>query len=96
VIEVQGDLDIHGAARVLAEVPRYLTAGSRTVLDADGIDFLDSGGLHALIVLARIARTRGVRLSLSNPTPAVLQLIMRTGADEVIDVRTDVEDALES
>ena len=56
---------------------------------------LDAAGLHALIVLSRIARARDARLRLANPAPTVRALLRRTGADRVLDVRTDVADALE-
>ena len=68
LVELRGELDVDGAAVVLSEVARYVTAGSTTVMDASGVEFVDSGGLHALIVLARIARTRDARLRLADPS----------------------------
>jgi anti-anti-sigma factor len=95
LVELRGDLDIDSFATVLADVSRYVTAHSTVVLDAAGIEFLDSGGLHTLIVLAHIARTRGANLRLAAPAPAVEQMLERTGANRVIDVRTRVADAIE-
>lgn len=95
LIELRGELDIDGARTVLAEVTPHVVKDAVVVLDAGTIDFLDSGGMHALLVLARIARTRGARLRLANPSPPVRQLLTRTQADRVIDVRADVIDALE-
>jgi deazaflavin-dependent oxidoreductase (nitroreductase family) len=95
LIEVRGELDADGAAITLAEATRYVTAGTTTVLDAGGVEFVDSGGLHALIVLARIAQTRQARLRLANPSPPLQRLLARTQADRVIDVRSYIDDALE-
>ncbi|HTJ67155.1 MAG TPA: nitroreductase family deazaflavin-dependent oxidoreductase [Actinospica sp.] len=96
LVELRGELDVDGAAIMLAEVTRYVTADSTTVLDASGVEFVDSGGLHALIVLARIADTRAARLRLADPSPPLKQLMARTQADRVLDVRSFVDDALEN
>jgi deazaflavin-dependent oxidoreductase (nitroreductase family) len=96
LVELRGELDADGAAVVLAEVVRYVTVNSTTVLDANGVEFVDPGGLHALIVLARIAHTRDARLRLADPSPPLQRLLARTHADRIIDVRTYVDDALEN
>lgn len=96
LVELRGELDVDGAALVLAEVTRYVTTGSTTVLNASGVEFVDSGGLHALVVLARIAHTRDARLRLADPSPPVRRLLARTQADRVIDVRSYIDDAFEN
>lgn len=95
LIELRGDLVGSVAQRALAELDTCVRRGSRTVLDLAGVENLDAAGLHALIVLARIARARDARLRVANPAPTVRALLRRTGADRVLDVRTDVADALE-
>jgi anti-anti-sigma factor len=95
LIELRGDLVGSVAQRALAELDTCLRRSSRTVLDLAGVENLDAAGLHALIVLSRIARARDARLRLANPAPTVRALLRRTGADRVLDVRTDVADALE-
>lgn len=89
-------LDIDGAVIVLERVSRFVMTGTLTVFDAGPLEFLDSGGLHALIVLARIAETRRAHLRLANPGPEIRRLLERTQAARVIDVRADLADALES
>lgn len=96
LVELRGELDVDGAAVILDQVTQYVTADSTTVIDASGVEFVDSGGLHALIVLARIARTRDARLRLADPSPPLQRLLTRTQADRVIDVRAYVDDALEN
>jgi deazaflavin-dependent oxidoreductase (nitroreductase family) len=96
LVELRGELDIDGAPLALERIPAFLVAESITVLDASGVEFLDSAGVHALLVLARIARTRKARLILAHPGPAAAALIERTGANRVIEVQGDVADALEA
>lgn len=95
LVELRGALDGSVAERVMAELGTRLRRGSRTVLDIAGVEHLDTAGLHALVVLARIARARDARLCLANPAPTARALLRRTGADRVLDVRADVIDALE-
>jgi anti-anti-sigma factor len=96
LVELRGDLDIDGAAAILAQATGYVVSGSVTVVDASGVELVDSGGLHALIVLARIARTRHARLRIANPSPPVQRLLAQTGTDRFLDVRSYVDDALEN
>lgn len=95
LVELRGDLDGTVAERVLAELDTCLRRSSRTVLDVAGVEYIDTAGVHALVVLARIARARDARLCLANPAPTARALLRRTGADRVLDVRADVTDALE-
>ncbi|HTJ68098.1 MAG TPA: nitroreductase family deazaflavin-dependent oxidoreductase [Actinospica sp.] len=96
LVELRGELDVDGAAALLAEATRYVTTDSTTVIDASGVEFVDSGGLHALVVLARIARTRDARLRLADPSLPLRRLLARTQADRIIDVRAYLDDALEN
>lgn len=96
LVELRGELDVDGAVIVLDRVSRLVIADTLTVLDAGPLEFLDSGGLHALIVLGRIAETRRARLRLANPGPEVRRVLERTHAARVIDVRADLADALEN
>lgn len=56
------------------------------MLEAGALTFLDSGGLHALIVLTHVAAARNARIYLADPTSGIRGLLRRTGADRVIDV----------
>lgn len=95
LVEMRGDLDADGAAVLLAEATKHVEAHTTTVLDASGVEFVDSGGLHALIILARIAQTRDARLRLADPSPPLQHILARTHADRIIDVRFFLTDALE-
>ena len=96
LIELRGELDLDGATVVLAEIPGRLVRGSTTVLEASGVELADSSGLHALIVLTRIAQARSAHLRLADPSPPLQRLIAQRRADRIIDVRSCVDDALEN
>ncbi len=56
------------------------------VLDLSQVEFMDGGGLNALVSLHHWTRNHGIQLKLVNPSRLVLEMLTRTGLDRVFDI----------
>lgn len=107
VVGVRGELDLVGAGQLLAQLSeehleRSLAGGSGggsghvgLVLDLDGVTFLDSSGLRALVTLRR-RLGEGRRLVLAGARPQALQALELTGVSQLLVIAPTVSDAVVS
>src|SRR5215467_6789117 len=56
------------------------------VLDLSELDFIDAGGLSALVFLHNWTRDRGMRLKLVHPSAFVRELLARTHLDRIFEI----------
>jgi anti-anti-sigma factor len=63
------------------------------VLDLSEVEFLDGGGLSALVSLHHWSRSRGIQLKLVNPSRFVREILESTHLNCVFDV-SSLQDAL--
>jgi anti-anti-sigma factor len=56
------------------------------VLDLSQLEFMDAGGLNALVSLHHWTRNRGIQLKLVNPMSFVRELLTCTGLDRVFEI----------
>ena len=92
VVEVRGDLDAMTAPGFEAWVVERFAARTDVVLDLDGVAFLASGGIAALMGLAQKAARRGVRLHLTGrDNRAVSRPLQVTGLQAQLDLQADVD-----
>jgi anti-anti-sigma factor len=63
------------------------------VLDLSQLEFMDGGGLNALVSLHHWTRNHGIQLKLVNPSPFVRELLTRTHLNRVFDIAS-LHDAL--
>ena len=56
------------------------------VLDLSQVEFMDAGGLNALVSLHHWTRNRGIQLKLVNPSHLVLEMLTRTRLNRVFDI----------
>ena len=94
VVVLQGRLDAVQAPALRAEFASLLEAGAVTVVvDLDGVAFIDSAGLAALVRLRRDLRSAGGDVVLIRPShPEALRVFRLTQFDEVfrlVDTRAD-------
>jgi anti-anti-sigma factor len=83
VVRLSGELDMTGVVKARAAIDPALGGNPRRlVLDAGGLDYMDSSGIALLILLTHKAPEVQVR----NPTPIVRQLIEMTGLSEILHV----------
>jgi anti-anti-sigma factor len=70
-----GELDVSNASHVAERLQGELRRNGRLTLDAEGLTFMDSQGLHLLILLGREASERGATLTVVNSSPQVRRLL---------------------
>ncbi|WP_299036424.1 STAS domain-containing protein [uncultured Pseudokineococcus sp.] len=84
LLRLEGEVDLHA----VESAGPALTAQLRDieVVDASGVTFIDSMGLHCLITAAVAARERGARVRLLRPSRPVLQMLEITAMVDFFDV----------
>jgi anti-anti-sigma regulatory factor len=63
------------------------------VLDLSQLEFMDGGGLNALVSLHHWTRNHGIQLKLVNPSNLVREMLTRTRLNRVFDI-SSLHDAL--
>jgi anti-sigma B factor antagonist len=66
----------------------------RLILDLSGIEFIDSAGLGALMILYGNMKLRGGQLRLVAPGQKVFEVLKRTHTDAILPVDPNLEAAL--
>jgi len=94
VLTVRGEVDITTTPRVRAQLISLLSEGTpHVIVDLEGVDFLDSSGLGALIAGLKLARSRSGELRLvCDRQRSVRKVLEVTGLERVLD-RYDSVDA---
>lgn len=78
-----GELDVHTAPQVQADVADACRAGS-VVVDMTGVTFVDSSGLGTLVQLRKLCRSVGGDLHLVGITERVRRTIEMSGLVDVL------------
>jgi anti-anti-sigma factor len=90
VVVANGDYDPNSIAPIEEALETAAEKRERVVVDAAGLTFADSTFLNLLLRIHQ--RTS---LGIAAPAPQLRRILELTGADEVLDVRDTVEDAVE-
>lgn len=93
VVQAAGDLDFT-SIDTLRAVLLPLVAKGRVVLDAAGVTFCDSAGLHAILQARRDARANGMVFRIAAPSEPLLRVIELAGALPMLAVFPDTAAAL--
>lgn len=84
---VTGELDMDTAPSLEKAVARAQAQGPTTlVIDLSGVEFIDSCGLHQLVVALRRQREVGGEVVLRSPRPNTLRLLEMVGLTEVFKI----------
>jgi anti-anti-sigma factor len=85
VVILAGELDLHGAERLAAEVQRALAESQIVEIDAENLTFADSAGLRAVLLARAEAERSGATLRVTKVSPPVGRVIQIAGlADELL------------
>ena len=98
VVEVAGELDLHSAPQLRAELMRALdvSPAAHLVLDLSGVNFLDSTGVGVLVGALKRAREAGGDLYLCGAQKRVLRVFEITGLVGALPLFATREAALEA
>jgi anti-sigma B factor antagonist len=94
VLTVRGEVDVTTTPRVRAQLISLLSEGRpQLVVDLEGVDFLDSSGLGALVAALKLARSRSGELRIvCEHQRSVRKVLEVTGLERVLE-RYDTVDA---
>ena len=95
VVEVNGELDMLTAPELRRAVIERLDTSSTVVLALDGVVFLGTSGLAALIEMREHAHRTGVTLRLACTERRVLRPLSIAGLHHLFEVHDSVQDAVE-
>lgn len=98
VVELSGRITVGQEAALLRETVTSLAAAGRrnVILRLDGVDYIDSTGLGALVMCATSLRKQGGNLKLVNLNKRNLELLVITKLATVFDLFGDEQDAVNS
>ena len=94
VVTLAGELDLAASEGFWGELEPLIEPGGLVVLDGSELSFLDSSGLRVLILANRRAEELGGRLRLVAPQRAVQRTLELTRANEILQTRASLDDAL--
>jgi anti-sigma B factor antagonist len=93
VVVLRGELDVADAAKVAASLAIVAASGRTVIVDLEGLEFIDSSGLAALVRARQHARRAGRDLLLAGPQQQVLRMLAITRLIDVFAVHACVDDA---
>ena len=96
VVALRGELDVADAATIVTALMGIAARERQVIVDLEGLEFIDSSGLHALVRAREYARRAGGDLLLAAPQQQVLRVLALTRLIEVFTVHACVEEAARS
>ena len=84
VVRVDGELDVEPAAELQRVAEATLTTPTeRLVVNCSELEFIDSTGMRALVLIREASIEAGTTMTLEDPTPWVKQMLALTGLIEL-------------
>jgi anti-sigma B factor antagonist len=93
VVALRGELDVVDAASLAAALMAAVAREPVIVADLAALEFIDSSGAAALVLVRKQARRAGGDLLLAGPQDQVLRFLTVSGLADVFLVLASVEDA---
>ena len=87
IVRVSGEIDMESSPTLKSRLIELAQAGVRRVtVDMTETAFIDSTGLHALVVAVKELRTHGGTLVVRSPSKSAARLLQLTGFDTLVEV----------
>lgn len=87
VVHVMGEVDLETAGDLKSRLMNLATDGAQFItVDLADTDFIDSTGLHALVVALRVLREQGGDLVLQSPSRNAARVLELSGLSTVVKV----------
>jgi anti-sigma B factor antagonist len=93
VAVLRGELDVAAAAQVAASLAMVAAGGRNVIVDLEGLEFIDSSGLAALVNARQHARRAGSDLLMAAPQQQVLRMLAITRLIDVFAVHACADEA---
>lgn len=94
ILSLVGDLDLASAPRFVSQAAEALRNGARRLLvELEGVSFVDSAGLAALLNVLRRATAQRAGMVLVGARPQVLDVLAQTRLDREFAFAPSIEEA---
>jgi anti-sigma B factor antagonist len=93
VVALAGDIDMQTAPQLQERLVEFANDDLTVVVDLNGVEFLDSSGLGALVGATNALQQAGGSLRLACPRPHVRKVLRISRIGDVIPIYDGVEDA---
>jgi len=93
VVALRGELDVADVASVVTALTGLAGRERQVIVDLEGLEFIDSSGLYALVRSREHVRRAGGELVLAAPQQQVLRVLALTRLIEVFPVHACVKEA---
>jgi anti-sigma B factor antagonist len=95
VLTVAGEVDLNTAPQLKERINALIAQGhANLVVDLEGVEFMDSTGLSALVSGLMRTSEGGGGMAVVCTRPQVLRLLALTGLDQVLKVHGSVAEAV--
>lgn len=86
-VRVSGEVDLSTAPELERALVQEVDAAREVLLDLSAVSFIDSSGLHAIVIAARAAQSNGGALALGSRLPNQARRVIEiTGLQSLIEV----------
>lgn len=87
VVAVRGRADAEAAADLENALRAAVAEHPRVAVNCEGLSYISSAGLRALLQAARAAQTKGVEFAVCAPSPPVKKVLDMSGMHHVIRIQ---------
>jgi len=94
IVSPDGEVDVYTAPKLKETLARAIEDGcDRIIIDLDGVEFMDSSGLGALVSGLRSVKEKNGFMVVTNPREAILKVLKITGLDKSFPIYGSLEEA---
>lgn len=93
IVVLAGELDMFSAALVTGGLTAAAVRDPQVIVDLAALEFIDCGGITALVRGHKLARAAGGELRLAAPRPRVLRILTLARLTAVIPIHTSAAEA---
>ena len=94
IVRLSGSVDMSAGAQ-FRESPFIGSHSNDLILDLSEVDFMDSAGLAALVLIIRAQKAAGKKCVLASPTPIVAKILKITAIHQLAPIEPSVESAIQ-
>lgn len=93
IIALEGQLDIAGSDITRDEVLKLMD-GKPLIISMSKVPYVSSSGLRALLIIAKTAKAKNIKLIYAETIPEVMDVLQMTGFKKFLTCATTIEDAV--
>jgi anti-sigma B factor antagonist len=93
VVRLTGELDSYTSYRLTSVADTWIPGAQRLLVNLDGLDYIDSSGLSALVGMWVKATETGADMSISCRNPRIHRVLEITGLVNLFNIQTSSREA---